>query len=236
MELTTADGPVRAVWEKSASDPRTLDLYLSAPKGRPMRGALDYPGGWATRAGDDLILPFGEGVAYPVTDPFVRFTRARYPFSYGMAAAMGFFGVARGTAFAMTGVDGQLNAEIACETNAPYRAGVSWSPVDGTWGEDRHLRFFFGRSLGEVAAAYRAWRESQGAVRTLADKAKTNPHVADFERRDLEPAQGRSREVLSSRDSERAADDVQPHVGIRMADGRPPCPAHDLRERPRGNG
>ena len=180
MELTTADGPVRAVWEKSASNPRTLDLYLSAPRGRLMKASLNYPCGWTTHVGDDLILPFGEGVAYPVTDPFVRFTRARYPFSYGMAAAMGFFGVARGTTFAMTGVDGQLNAAITCETNAPYRAGVSWSPVDGTWGEDRHLRFFFGRSLGEVAAAYRAWRESQGAVRTLADKAKTNPHVADF--------------------------------------------------------
>ncbi len=180
MELETVDGPVQAVWESSEKVPRVVDLYLRAPKGRKMTQALDYPLGWETKAGDDLILPFGEGVAYPVMDEGVRFVQEQYAFACGMEAAMGFFGVGRGGIFAMTGVDGQLDAAIFCETNRPYRAGVRWLPMGGTWGEDRHVRFFFGRSIGDVAGAYRAWRESEGRVRTLADKAKENPRIRDF--------------------------------------------------------
>lgn len=179
LELATADGPVRAVWANDAAD-GALTLALSAPAGRPMKGGLAYPLGWETRAGDDLILPLGEGVSYPVDDPAVRFARTRYSLSNYQQASMGFFGVSRGGVFAMTGVEGQLDASLECRTNAPYRAGVLWRPVEGRWGRDRRLRFFFGRSLGAVAAPYRAWRERQGGVRTLAEKAKTNPHVADF--------------------------------------------------------
>lgn len=178
LELTTADGPVRAVWARDAEG--ALTLALSAPADRRMTRPLDYPAGWETQAGDDLVLPFGEGVSYPVADPAVRFNGTRYNFANGMRAAMGFFGVGRGGVFAMTGVENGLDAALVCRTNAPYRAGVSWRPAAGRWGYDRRLRFFFGTSLGAVAAPYRAWRERQGRVRTLAEKAKANPRLRDF--------------------------------------------------------
>ena len=178
LELATDGGPVRAVWARDGEG--ALTLALSAPADQPMPKALAYPAGWETRAGDDLVLPFGEGVAYPATDGGVQFRRARFAFSNGMGVSMGFFGVGRGGVYAMTGVEGHLDAELVCRTNAPYRAGVAWRPVAGRWGHERRLRFFFGASLGAVAAPYRAWRERQGMVRTLAEKAKTNPHVRDF--------------------------------------------------------
>ena len=177
LELTTQDGSVKAVWARAADG--ALECVLSAPPGRAMSVPLAYPAGWTTRKGDDLVLPFGEGVAYPVCDPEVAFTGSRFRLSNGMEASMGFFGIARAGVWAMTGVEDTLCGEIVCRTNAPYSAGVAWRASDGgTWGRDRRVRFFFARSIGEAAGKYRAWREAQGRVRTLAEKAKKNPHIA----------------------------------------------------------
>ena len=87
LELSTDGGPVRAVWARDGEG--ALTLALSAPADQPMPKALAYPAGWETRAGDDLVLPFGEGVAYPVTDGGVQFRRARFAFSNGMGVSMG---------------------------------------------------------------------------------------------------------------------------------------------------
>ena len=179
LELMTRDGPVKAVWARAADG--ALECVLSAPPGRAMSAPLAYPAGWTTREGDDLVLPFGEGVAYPVCDPEVAFTGSRFRLSHGMEASMGFFGIARAGVWAMTGVEDTLCGEIVCHTNAPYSAGVAWRAYDGgRWGRDRRVRFFFARSIGEAAGKYRAWREAQGRVRTLAEKAKKNPHIASF--------------------------------------------------------
>jgi hypothetical protein len=170
---------VKAVWARAADG--ALECVLSAPADRAMSAPLAYPAGWTTKEGDDLILPFGEGVAYPVCDPEVVFTGCRFRLSHGMEASMGFFGVARGGVWAMTGVEDTLCGEIVCRTNAPYSAGVAWRASDGgRWGRDRRVRFFFARSIGEAAGKYRAWREAQGRVRTLAEKTKKNPHIASF--------------------------------------------------------
>ena len=178
LELSTSDGLVSAVWS-TASD-GAPELVLSAPPGRAMKAVFPYPARWETQAGDDVVLPFGEGMSYPVDDPAVVFQQARAPFSNGMSASMGFFGVRRGGVYFMTGVERTLDAGLNCRTNIPYAAGVYWRPSNGTWGYDRRLRLFAGRSLGAVAAGYRAWREGQGRVRTLAEKAKDNPHLKDF--------------------------------------------------------
>ena len=179
LELTTQDGPVKAVWTRAADG--ALECALAAPPDRVMSAPLAYPAGWTTKEGDDLILPFGEGVAYPVCDPEVEFTGCKFGLGCGMGTTMGFFGVARAGKWAMTGVEDTLCAEIVCRTNAPYSAGVVWGPFDGgKWGHDRKVRFFFARSPGEAAGKYRAWRDAQGRVRTLAEKAKTNPHIATF--------------------------------------------------------
>jgi len=159
LELTTPDGPVKAVWQSSKDG--ALELSLSAPHDRKMSEPLAYPAGWETGEGDDLVLPIGEGVAYPVCDPEVPFTLERCPFRNGMSASIGLFGVARQGVWAMAGVEDVLCAEILCRTNAPYAAGVRWLPADGRWGGDRRLRFFFAKSVGEVASGYRAWREDR---------------------------------------------------------------------------
>ena len=87
LELTTRDGPVKAVWARAADG--ALECVLSAPPDRAMSAPLAYPAGWTTREGDDLVLPFGEGVAYPVCDPEVAFTGSRFRLSHGMEASMG---------------------------------------------------------------------------------------------------------------------------------------------------
>jgi len=178
LELATPDGPVAATWA-TASD-GAPELVLSAPARRTMKSVFAYPARWETKTGDDVVLPFGEGMSYPVDDPQVVFQQARAPFSNGMSASMGFFGVLRGGVYFMTGVEKTLDAGLNCRTNIPYAAGVYWRPSNGTWGYDRRLRLFAGKSLGAVASDYRAWRERQGRVRTLAEKAKDNPHLQDF--------------------------------------------------------
>ena len=178
LELATPDGPVAAVWCKAEDG--APELSLSAPTGRVMKAVFAYPARWETRPGDDVVLPFGEGMSYPVDDPDVVFQQVRAPFSSGMGASMGFFGVRRGGVYFMTGVEKSLDAGLNCRTNIPYAAGVYWRPSNGTWGYDRKLRLFAGSTLGAVASDYRAWREGQGYVRTLAEKAKSNPHLKDF--------------------------------------------------------
>ena len=59
LELSTSDGLVSAVWS-TASD-GAPELVLSAPPGRAMKAVFPYPARWETQAGDDVVLPFGEG-------------------------------------------------------------------------------------------------------------------------------------------------------------------------------
>ena len=157
-----------------------VSLRLSAPTNMTLHQPVCYPPGWRTEKGDVGIYPFGEGMAYPVDDPEVVFPRERYSFANGMGVSMGFFGLARGEVHLMTGIRKGLHAELRLATNGCHTAGVAWRSVGRFWGENRELRFIFGRSLGEVAGRYRVWRERLGGVRTLAEKAKTNPLLKNF--------------------------------------------------------
>lgn len=125
------------------------------------------------RPGDLVVLPFGEGMAYPVeTDIPMQAPHLR--FSNGMSLSMGFFGRFREGEWTMFGVADMLDAGLAfSRTNGLLRVAYK-----GT--TNNVLRVFRAKTLGAAAAAYRSWREGRGGVRTLADKARTNPRLRDF--------------------------------------------------------
>lgn len=125
------------------------------------------------RPGDLVVLPFGEGMAYPVeTDIPMQAPHLR--FRNGMSLSMGFFGRFREGEWTMFGVADMLDAGLAfSRTNGLLRVAYK-----GT--TNNVLRVFRAKTLGAAAAAYRSWREGRGGVRTLADKARTNPRLRDF--------------------------------------------------------
>ena len=125
------------------------------------------------RPGDLLILPFGEGMAYPVESD-IPLTASQLRFRRGMELSMGFFGRFRGGEWEMFGVADTLHAGLVfSRTNGLLRVAYEGS-------KDNELRVFRAKTLGETAAAYRSWREKRGGVRTMADKAKANPNLLDF--------------------------------------------------------
>ena len=125
------------------------------------------------QAGDLAILPFGEGMAYPV-EADIPLQAQHLRFSNGMELSMGFFGRCRAGEWTMFGVEDPLEAGLSfSRTNGLLRVAYV-GPTNGV------LRVFRGKTLGETATAYRAWRERQGRVRTMADKLRTNPGLKDF--------------------------------------------------------
>lgn len=122
---------------------------------------------------DILILPFGEGMAYPA-EADIPLTAQHLRFSNGMELSMGFFGRFRAGEWEMYGVEDTVDAGLfLSRTNGLLRVAYE-GPTNNT------LRVFRARTLGACAASYRAWRESLGWVRTLADKARTNPALREF--------------------------------------------------------
>ena len=65
------------------------------------------------RLGDVLILPFGEGMAYPV-EADIPIQAPHLRFSNGMELSMGFFGRRRGGTYEMIGVADTLRAGARC--------------------------------------------------------------------------------------------------------------------------
>jgi len=125
------------------------------------------------RKGDLVVLPFGEGMAYPV-EADIPLQAPHLRFCNGMQLSMGFFGRFRSGEWTMYGVADMLDAGLAfSRTNGLLRVAYE-GPADNV------LRVFRGKTIGLTAAAYRAWRETQGHVRTLADKLRTNPGLRDF--------------------------------------------------------
>lgn len=123
--------------------------------------------------GDLVILPFGEGMAYPA-EADIPIDAPHLRFSNGMQLSMGFFGRFRSGEWTMFGVADTLDAGLDfSRTNGLLRVAY-WGPANNS------LRVFRAKTLGEATAAYRAWREAQGGVRTLADKARENPRLLDF--------------------------------------------------------
>ena len=149
--------------------------FAADPECKPLAGSCANADGFVLEpcAGDVLILPFGEGMAYPVGAE-IPIEAPHLHFRNGMELSMGFFGRCRGGSYEMVGVADTLRAGLVfTRTNGLLRVAYEGP-------KDNELCIFRAKTLGETAAAYRSWREERGGVRTLAEKAKANPRLLDF--------------------------------------------------------
>ncbi|MGI5923699.1 MAG: glycoside hydrolase [Lentisphaeria bacterium] len=167
--------PLHARWEILREGDFSLTL---SGRGR-FEGAIEYPGNVESRLGDVLLLPIGEGFAFPVDDPAVQVRPECCPL-WTSNRSMGFSGRLRQNSWLVAAVDFAADAQLRNPRNAAglLESHLELLPSRGEWAYDRKLRFLVGAGgIAEACAAYRRYREELGQVKTLREKGETIPHL-----------------------------------------------------------
>ena len=144
---------------------------------------LSFPPPFASRKGDRIILPCGEGVGVPSDDRDVWLWR--YAAFSGRELCMPFFGVAEDSSGVgwMAILETPDDAYATCLRTGDgglWAVGPGWVGQKGRFGYTRRLRYTFFDRGGHVAMAqrYRAHAEERGLVKTLKEKCAERPAVA----------------------------------------------------------
>ncbi len=138
---------------------------------------IKFPSAWKPHSGDIGLYPIGNGYAFPVEKEH-SFAPKKVLAVSGMHWSMGLIGLQRGDIFLICGIEKPHDAYIFRDyKNGLTHTSVQWSPEMGNFGYERAIRFFVDRKLSSAMAQYRAYREVQGYVKTLKQKAKERPHL-----------------------------------------------------------
>lgn len=161
------------------ADPLAPELVLTLRGDGAMRAPLRWPGALLTAAGQDLVLPVNEGVAFPVDDPVPP--AGRFHLHGGHGLCMPWYGAmdAAGAGW-MAIVDTPDDAEVDLpRLGGLLRAAPVWLPSRQAFAGERSLRYVLLDGGGHVAMAkrYRRHAAGSGLLRTLADKRIAVPAV-----------------------------------------------------------
>lgn len=144
-----------------------------------MAAPLRWPPAFATAAGQQLILPVNEGIAYPADD--TSLPAMHYHLYGGHGLCMPWYGAAAADG---AGWMALVETPDDAEVGLPRRDGLlglvpQWQPQRGACGPERRLRFAFLDGGGHVAMAkrYREHARATGLLRTLAEKRRSVPAV-----------------------------------------------------------
>ncbi|MDD3586937.1 MAG: glycoside hydrolase [Thermoguttaceae bacterium] len=161
---------------------RQVEMTLS---GKSMKSPVEYPPAWKLQKGDELLLPVGTGVQWPVAlSPGLDekyFTLPR-TFFWSRCLSMGLWGVRRNNADSWIinalGDASDATLTVPC-VNRVLAPRFAWTPELGQWGYQRSIRFILGPSGGLTAAckAYRQYRKPDGFGIPLLEKAKNRPQI-----------------------------------------------------------
>ena len=166
---------LQCTWEQEKEECFRLTLSFSGTMTDPM------PVPWivAVKPGDVLLLPIGEGFAFPVDDPDVTILPERSGLP-SVGRQMAFYGILRENRWLICGIDHSLKMAMENRRNEQGLLEtrlLCWHDKDG-FGPERTIHFFTGRGgITEACQAYRAYREDLGQVRTLREKRKKLPHL-----------------------------------------------------------
>ena len=173
LDAPKPERPFHAALQLDGAKPEfTVTLSGAGPLAAP----LPYP--YPFVGGDDLIVPLNEGIRYPVHDASISPTSLVTYGGHGIC--MGFWGLTDGAAGQMaifeTADDARLRIDRAGGT---LYGAAEWQAQKGQWGYERRLRYIFFDQGGYVAMAkrYRAYAQSIGRFKTLAQKRQENPNV-----------------------------------------------------------
>lgn len=137
-----------------------------------------FPHPFVTNAGTWLVVPMNEGISYPVTDPVIEPIRLIAYGGHGIC--MAFWGVSDGQAGQMAIIETPDDAAVRiARVDGRLCVRPEWDAQKGRLGYPRRLRYIFFDQGGHVVMAkrYRAYAQSIGRFRTLAEKRAVNPHV-----------------------------------------------------------
>lgn len=158
-----------------------LAVTLDFGRETPMR-VVRYPYPFATRPGDRLIIPYNEGMGYPVDEEHQALTTA--PYACGFRMSMHFFGVAEDATGAgvMGIVETQEDANMEVYrlgSRKLWAVGPGWLGEFGKAGYPRRMRYVFQSGGGHVKMAkrFRAYAKANGWLKTFEDKARERPNV-----------------------------------------------------------
>ena len=141
-----------------------------------------YPAPFATQKGDSLIIPYNEGMRYPVDEAHEKLGSA--PFFAGFRMSMHFFGVVDDATGAgmMAIVESPDDAMMDVFQTGPEKLWVAcptWLGEFGKFGYKRRIRYVFLDGGGHVAMAkrFRSYAKANGWLRTFMEKAIQRPNV-----------------------------------------------------------
>lgn len=180
LDLRLLDAASQSEFDASLRlDPAAPELGVELRGAGAMATALRWPPAFASAAGQQLILPLNEGIAYPADDASLPAMRHHLYGGHGLC--MPWYGAA--------GADGAgwmalVGTPDDAEVDLPRRDGLLqlvplWLPQRQAFGDARRLRFIFLAAGGHVAMAkrYREHARTTGLLRTLADKRSAVPAV-----------------------------------------------------------
>ena len=178
-------------------DQPELAVTLSGDANSLLIQSLAYPYPFLPHDKDLFILPEHEGVGIPVTD-FSIFNN-KYSSDYvgapvynklfrfycGHDLSMTFWGYAGEKSSCMGIVETPDDASLRMQTlDGKLAGGIEWEPSRSKFGYNRTIRYvFFGNGgYNAICKRYREYAFKTGLLKTIEEKAKTNPNVARFAR------------------------------------------------------
>ena len=138
-------------------------------------GDVCYPPAFNVCENDIALLPYCEGMAFPVNSPDILLPQRLNLY----LTSMSFWGITTGKkndAWLLCAVKTNHDAAIIPKkgTDGLLKIHPVWEPQKGKWGYDRIMQFCFGNSGGITALcqAYREFAVKKGFVVTLKEKSK----------------------------------------------------------------
>lgn len=158
-----------------------VSVSVALSRDREIR-KLRYPHAFSTQKGDRLIVPYNEGMSYPVDEVHQELGTAG--FFCGFRLSMHFFGIAdeKTGAGVMGIVECPEDATLEVSQHGPDRlwtVGPGWIGEYGKVGYVRRIRYVFLSEGGHVAFAkrFRVYAKGRGWLKTFKEKAIQRPNV-----------------------------------------------------------
>lgn len=161
--------------------PHAPELTVTLAGDGAVQEAVPFPAPFVSGAGTALVVPLNEGILYPVDDATIPPVSLVTYSGHGLCMPwVGVTDTKTGAGvMAILRTPDDAHVEITRETGGDLFAQPAWEATRGQFGYARSLTYVFFASGGYVAQAkrYRAYAQSTGLFKTLAQKRRENPNV-----------------------------------------------------------
>lgn len=155
------------------------ELVVALSAEGEMPAPVAFPGPLVANPGENLILPFNQGISYPVDDSSID-PRGFLLFAGANGLCMPWYGATAGESGWMAIVETADDASVEMvRRGGLLELAPQWLGQKGSFGYRRVIRYIFLDQGGYVAMAkrYRSFAEAAGLVKTLEEKRKQRPAV-----------------------------------------------------------